>query len=1430
VRTQRWDFEERRSRALAGAGLGALRLLAMIAAMALAASAAPAHAASAGQLYAFGANGDGELGDEVNLGTGNANPSPAPVSLPGQEGAVAQAATGAGFSLAVTSGGQLYAFGEDEYGELGYRPKNGESADGRMPQSVPLAGEVGHVIQAAAGQKFGLAVTSGGQLYAFGDNYFGQLGDGADNLLDKPHPTPTLVTLPGASGPVTQVAAGAFHSLAVTAAGRLDAFGENEYGQLGDTTDNLTYAPNPQPTLVTLPGEVGPVIQAAAGHDHSLALTSTGQLYAFGYDEQGQLGAPPGEERQVTPNPTPTLVRLPGASGHVIRIAAGDSYSLALTSTGQLYAFGEDYSGQLGAPPGEKRATPHPTPTPVPLPANAETMATGSWSNQTLVVLADLSVSSASLPGGEAGVPYSASGQSTGGAPPYDWSARGLPPGLSIDPATGAISGTPAAGGSYTPTITVTDSYGIEASAPLTIAIQPLSTAPGESAPLAALSASSPLSARLPSAPRTAPTSARPRSAADAASRSARASRPRPRTGSFSYSPSSWVVHKYRGQITEAEGAPLDKPVGLAFDANGDLLVSDADEESGGYVYRYGPTDELECTVGGGFPFGDVPSVSVNDATGEVYVADSFLFEASIWFLTPEGRCYRKPTAVDYEDIVSLTVNNGPGSRRGDLYAIASEPPYGSPVPRDIETNGRETLEGPGTELPEPLDEFSEGGESESAGMAIDPAGGTIYVANPQSGEVDVYDNEDELQPRTLTTGEAFRPIAVGVDPTNGEVYVVDTARKVVDEFDANGELIGEITGEHTPAGKLIEPRNVAVKPSTHEVYVSDEGAHAVDIFGADEEAGPAPTPASEAASEVGVEGATLNGAVERKEGEPLSWFFRYARGASCTGGERTEREQIAGGEEGLLHEHAKLEGLEPASEYSVCFSDEGAEGVLGMDAPVHFETGGRAPADGAVSVSEITPSAATVGGSLNPENQLTRYWFEYSQTPAFEAASVVGERSFAKGVYPSAFVAPAGLARLAPATAYYVRLVAENATGRYTSPAVSFTTRLAAAPAVEYWGASEGETTLQARLEGYVNPNAQSTTCMFQYTPEAQYALEGFTGAGEVPCVPASVDSDAPGVSEVVSADADGLQAGVTYYYRLIAENETGAAVGPVSPATASYTTMGPPSPSTGGAEGLSQHAASLGGEVNPDRLRTSYRFEYASEVAYTTAEAEGKQNPYVDGRSTTEAAAGSGDEREPVPLTPVTELQAGTTYHYRLVATNDAGTRYGQDRTLTTEAEHTTSTSKETPPPPPPPPPGGHTSSPPVLGHAGQTSARWREGNRLAHVSRARTATGTTFSFTLSEQASVSFSFIEILGRAPLAGSCLAQIRQGVLRHGCHAAARGTLAFTAHSGADRVVFAGRISRTHRLRPGRYELVITATNSAGQNSQPTSLRFTILP
>jgi hypothetical protein len=137
-----------------------------------------------------------------------------------------------------------------------------------------------------------------------------------------------------------------------------------------------------------------------------------------------------------------------------------------------------------------------------------------------------------------------------------------------------------------------------------------------------------------------------------------------------------------------------------------------------------------------------------------------------------------------------------------------------------------------------------------------------------------------------------------------------------------------------------------------------------------------------------------------------------------------------------------------------------------------------------------------------------------------------------------------------------------------------------------------------------------------------------------------------------------------------------------------------------------------------------------------------------------------------------------------------------------------------------------------PPTITAVHESASSWREGTKLAQISRKRRPLiGTTLSFALNEQARVNFSFTRrVSGRKVRGGECFAQTKENRRKPACERTVTlGTLSFTGHSATNEVIFQGRISRSTKLKPGRYTLVITATNSAGARSEPKLLSFTIL-
>ena len=323
------------------ATLGILRLrflgLLVLLAMALVFLAAPRARADA--VVAWGQNEVGELGN----GTTNINPNPTPGAVTGMSIGVTAITAGGGHGLALQNGG-LYAWGDNSYGQLG----NGTTINSSTP--VALTGVLSSGVTAiAAGGGDSFALQNGG-LYAWGSNGVGELGNGTTTDSHSP------VALTGVlSSGVTAIAAGGAHSLAVQNAG-LYAWGYNSNGQLGNGTTTSSTTP------VALTGVLSSgVTSIAAGTRYSLAVQNGG-LYAWGNNRAGQLG-------NGTTTDSNTPVALTGVlSSGVTAIAAGgddrinthtpDTYYSLAVQNGNVYAWGDNVSGQLGDGTTTNRLTP----------------------------------------------------------------------------------------------------------------------------------------------------------------------------------------------------------------------------------------------------------------------------------------------------------------------------------------------------------------------------------------------------------------------------------------------------------------------------------------------------------------------------------------------------------------------------------------------------------------------------------------------------------------------------------------------------------------------------------------------------------------------------------------------------------------------------------------------------------------------------------------------------------------------------------------------------------------------------------------------------------------------------------------------------------------------------------------------------------------
>jgi hypothetical protein len=211
----------------------------------------------------------------------------------------------------------------------------------------------------------------------------------------------------------------------------------------------------------------------------------------------------------------------------------------------------------------------------------------------------------------------------------------------------------------------------------------------------------------------------------------------------------------------------------------------------------------------------------------------------------------------------------------------------------------------------------------------------------------------------------------------------------------------------------------------------------------------------------------------------------------------------------------------------------------------------------------------------------------------------------------------------------------------------------VAAKPAVTTQAASS-VTATAATLNGSVDPNGSATSYHFEYGTTTSYGSQS-------PAVDASAGSGSSAVA--VSTNLSGLSAGTTYHFRLVATNSGGTTVG----SDQAFTTLMKPTVTTGAATTVVETSATLDGTVDPNGSSTTYHFEYGTTTSY------GSQSPAVD------ASAGSGSSAVPVS-TGLSGLNAGTTYHFRLVATNAAGTSVGGDQTFATLVKPSVTTGSAT------------------------------------------------------------------------------------------------------------------------------------------------------
>ena len=397
------------------------------------------------------------------------------------------------------------------------------------------------------------------------------------------------------------------------------------------------------------------------------------------------------------------------------------------------------------------------------------------------------------------------------------------------------------------------------------------------------------------------------------------------------------------------------------------------------------------------------------------------------------------------------------------------------------------------------------------------------------------------------------------------------------------------------------------------------------------------PTVTVAAASAVGPSSFTLSGTVDPR-GRATTWQFEY--GLTTSYGSLTTSRN-AGSGVGPLDVSAAIAAVQPGQLYHyrlAATSDAGttrsSDRTVSTNSPPSAVTGGT---------SSVTPTGITLAGTVNPLGLATTWWFEYGTTTGYGSRTTTQSA----GAGTADVSATAAVTGLRAGTLYAYRLVATSAAGTTNGAAQTATT---VGPPDARTGPPRGVSGAVATLTGSIDSRGRATTWYFEYGTTTGYGTRTATQG-----------ADAKPGDRNAAVNVSNLRPSTSYHYRLVATSDAGTTRG----ADQAFTTGAPPTPTTGTATLSDGGAVTFTGTVNPNGVTTSWWFEFGTTTSY------GSRTPTRSAGAGTAAAAVSES---------VTGLPAGSTFHYRLVVSSDAGSVGGSDATVTTGTAPTVVTGRPT------------------------------------------------------------------------------------------------------------------------------------------------------
>jgi hypothetical protein len=598
-------------------------------------------------------------------------------------------------------------------------------------------------------------------------------------------------------------------------------------------------------------------------------------------------------------------------------------------------------------------------------------------------------------------------------------------------------------------------------------------------------------------------------------------------------------------------------------------------------------------------------------------------------------------TAGSLRESSGLAIDNSSGASAGDVWGEKGG--VGKIGMVNFDASGNQLAEiGEGNLPGSAIQIFGNGWGA--GGIAVDSITGDVYLSavniNSGLGVVTKFDSSGVFQFQIAEGGApqgSIRPLAVAVDPSTGDLYVADGLHDVIDKF--------------TSAGVYIEQFPVTIFAGSASIAVDSKGNLYVGFNGERH----APSQVRDYSSTGGAPIDCPSGTNVVYEDPPFQETSPVSLAVDPSDGHLFIGESNAA-EGGFVAEYtapcatpgAKFGGGEVGGALGI--------GVNGTTHEVYVDTGGEVLIYSQVTVPDvatgapaagITRTSARLSGTVNPDGiPVTSCEFEYGPgIAAVYGHTVECEQTLPlEGNSPITVTAEIKGLTLPPATLMHYRLKAGNEKGHNAGEDETFYTESFPAPMIGALPASN-VSQFAATLEGTLKTGEALVNYHFEYGTTTAY--------GQIAPIP---DDYTPITTETVpvAQPVSGLQAGTTYHYRLVASSPGGTNVyGPDE----TFTTLPVPAPTveTGAASEVGVGSATLSGTIDPHGWDTSYLFEYGPSTAY------GSSWPTV------QVEMGALEGFQPVVVN-VPNLLPGTTYHYRLVATNGGGTSYGQDMTFTT------------------------------------------------------------------------------------------------------------------------------------------------------------------